>query len=176
MAEAATVTIRRRGTGGCGWSYGHKVGFWARLNEAEPAMAEFRALLTESSLPNLFSLCGSALQVDGNFGATAGISEMLLQSQGGILRFLPALPAEWSTGSFKGLRARGGFQVDIDWSDGTLVSAVLRSDLGGRCVIKSDTRVRITSSGQEVAPDLSHPGHIVFETTPGAVYRVEVLE
>jgi alpha-L-fucosidase 2 len=127
QAEAAARTIRRRGTGGCGWSYSHKVGFWARLYEAELALAEFRALLTESSLPNMFALCGAALQVDGNLGATAGITEMLLQSQRGELRFLPALPAEWSTGSVRGLRARGGFQVDLDWSDGVLESAVLRS-------------------------------------------------
>ena len=170
------MTIRRRGTGGCGWSYGHKIGFWARLHEAEPALAEFRALLTESSLPNLFSLCGSALQVDGNFGATAGLAEMLLQSQGGELRFLPALPAEWPTGSVKGLRARGGFQIDLDWSDGMLASAVLRSDLGRRCVIRTDARVRVTSSGQEVALDLTNPSYIMFETTSGAAYRVEVLQ
>ncbi len=175
MAEAAAVTIRRRGTGGCGWSYSHKVGLWARLYEAEPALAELRALLTGSSLPNLFSLCGQALQVDGNFGATAAIAEMLLQSQGGKLRFLPALPAEWSTGSVKGLRARGGFQVDMDWADGLLASALIRSDLGRRCVIKTDVRIRITSSGQEVLLDLTNPGHVVFETTPGAVYRVEVI-
>ena len=176
FAEAAARTIRRRGTGGCGWSYGHKVGFWARLHEAEPALAEFRALLTESSLPNLFSLCGRALQVDGNFGTTAGITEMLLQSQGGELQFLPALPAEWPRGSVKGLRARGGFQVDIDWSNGALDSAVVRSDLGNRCVIDSDRRVRITSSGQEVAVDSTDSDHISFETTPGALYRLEVLE
>ena len=175
LAEAAARTIRRRGTGGCGWSYSHKIGFWARLYEAEPALAEFRALLTESSLPNMFSLCGRALQVDGNFGTTAGITEMLLQSERGELQFLPALPAEWSTGSVKGMRARGGFQVDIDWSDGALESAVLRSDLGNRCVIKTDHRVRITSSNQEVAMDVTDRVHVSFETTPGAVYRIDVL-
>ena len=173
FAKAAATTIRRRGTGGCGWSYSHKIGFWARLYEPEAALAEFRALLTESSLPNMFSLCGRALQVDGNFGTTAGITEMLLQSQRGELQFLPALPAEWSNGSVKGIRARGGFQVDIDWSDGALESAVLRSDLGNRCVIKTDQRVRITSRGREVAPDIADGDHISFETSPGAVYRIE---
>jgi alpha-L-fucosidase 2 len=176
QAKAAALTIRRRGTGGCGWSYSHKIGFWARLYEAEPALAEFRALLTESSLPNMFSLCGRALQVDGNFGTTASITEMLLQSQRGELRFLPALPAEWSTGSVRGLRARGGFQVDLDWSDGALESAVVRSDLGNTCIIKTDKRVRITSSGQVVAMDFPDRDHIIFETTPGAVYRIEFLE
>ena len=156
--------------------YSHKIGFWARLYEGEPALAEFRAFLTGSSLPNMFSLCGRALQVDGNFGTTAGISEMLLQSQRGELRFLPALPAEWSTGSVRGLRARGGFQVDIDWSGGALESAVLRSDLGTTCVIKTDKRVRITSSGQEVDMDFPDRDHIIFETTPGAVYRFEFLD
>jgi alpha-L-fucosidase 2 len=173
QAEAAAVTIKRRGTGGCGWSYGHKVGFWARLYEAEPALAEFRALLTQSSLPNLFSLCGRALQVDANFGASASITEMLLQSQRGELRFLPALPAEWSTGSVRGLRARGGFQVDLDWSDGALDSVVLHSDLGNKGVIRTDRRVHITSAGQAVAVDLSDGDHVIFETTAGAAYRIE---
>jgi alpha-L-fucosidase 2 len=124
----------------------------------------------------MFSLCGRALQVDGNFGATAGITEMLLQSQRGELRFLPALPAAWSTGSVRGLRARGGFQVDLDWSDGALESAVLLSDLGNKCLIRTDKRVRITSSGQVVAMDFPDRDHIVFETTPGAVYRIEFLD
>ena len=172
-AEAAAVTIRRRGTGGCGWSYGHKIGFWARLYEAEPALAEFRALLTQSSLPNLFSLCGRALQVDANFGASAGITELLLQSQRGVLQLLPALPAEWSAGSVQGLRARGGFQVDLDWSDGALDSAVLHSDLGNNCIIKTDRRVRITSAGEAVAVDSSDGKHAIFETVAGAAYRIE---
>jgi alpha-L-fucosidase 2 len=173
LAKAAAVTLRRRGTGGCGWSYSHKMGFWARLYEPEAAQAQFRALLTESSLPNLFSLCGRALQVDGNFGATAAITEMLLQSQRGQLRFLPALPAEWSDGSVKGLRARGGFQVDIDWSDGALTSAVLRSDLGNRCVIQAAQRLHITSQGREVAPVAAEGDRISFETSRGVVYRIE---
>lgn len=175
-AEAAALTIRRRTTGGCGWSYGHKVGFWARLREAEPALAEFRAHLTQSSLPNMFSLCGRALQVDGNFGTTAGMTEMLLQSHRGELRFLPALPAEWSTGSVSGLRARGGFQVDLDWSDGALKSAVLRSDLGRTLIVKMDKPVRVTSSGKVVNVNDTVPGQISFETITGAVYRIEVLD
>jgi alpha-L-fucosidase 2 len=173
LAEAAATAIRRRGTGGCGWSYSHKMGLWARLYEPDSALAEFRALLTESSLPNLFSLCGRALQVDGNFGATAGIAEMLLQSQRGRLQFLPALPAEWSNGSVKGMRARGGFEVDFDWTDGALQAAVLRSALGNRCVIKTTQRLRITSQGQEVAPVAADDDHISFETSPGGVYRIE---
>jgi len=176
LAEAAAATIRRRTTGGCGWSYSHKVGFWSRLREGEPALHEFRAHLTGSSLPNMFSLCGRALQVDGNFGMTAGMTEMLLQSHRGELRFLPALPAEWSTGSISGLRARGGFQVDMDWADGSLNSAVLRSDLGNRVVINTDQRVRVTSAGREITLDITDQSQISFETTVGASYLIEVLD
>jgi alpha-L-fucosidase 2 len=175
LAKAAATTIRRRGTGGCGWSHGHRMALWARLYEPEPALAELRGLLTESSLPNLFSLCGRALQVDGNFGATAAMTEMLLQSQRGQLRLLPALPAEWSDGSVQGLRARGGFQVDVDWSDGALTSAVLRSDLGKRCVIQSAQRLRVTSGGRDVAQTAVDGDHVSFETSPGGVYRIEPL-
>ena len=131
-------------------SYSHKVGFWARLFEAEPALAEFRALLTESSLPNMFSLCGRALQVDGNSGTTAAITEMLLQSHNSELRFLPALPAEWASGSISGIRARGGFEVDMIWSNGSLKFATLTSILGRTCLIRTNKRVRITSSGNKV--------------------------
>ena len=106
-----------------------------------------------------------------NATGAAGITEMLLQSQGGTLRFLPALPAEWSEGSVKGLRARGGFGVDIDWSDASFQSAVLRSDLGRRCVIAADQPLRITSQGREVA-FTENGDSISFETSAGAVYRV----
>lgn len=175
-AAAAAVTLRRRGTGGCGWSYSHKIGFWARLYEGEPALDEFRALLTESSLPNLFSLCGRALQVDGNFGTTASIAEMLLQSQSGSLRFLPALPAEWSDGSVSGLRARGGYEIDLSWSNGKLETADIRSDLGRTCVIKTHQRIQITSDGQPVDLDFPDREHVSFETRPGASYHVEVID
>jgi len=174
-AEAAALTIRRRGTGGCGWSYSHKVGFWARLNEAEPALDEFRALLTQSSLPNMFSLCGRALQVDANFGVTGAITEMLMQSHRGEITFLPALPEEWSTGNIKGIRARGGFEIDLDWSDGKLNSAVLRSDLGRKCVIKTDDRIQVTSAGKVVELNRSISGRVSFDTVPGGVYQIEPM-
>ncbi len=101
---------------------------------------------------------------------------MLIQSHGGILRFLPALPEEWSAGSIEGLRTRGGFQVDMEWTEGALTTAVLRSDLGNRSVIHVDQRVRVTTEGRAVTLDTSIPDQIAFETTPGATYRLEVQE
>ena len=173
-AAAAAATIRRRTTGGCGWSYSHKVGFWSRLREAEPALHEFRAHLTGSSLPNMFSLCGRALQVDGNFGMTAGMTEMLLQSHKGEVQFLPALPAEWASGSISGLRARGGFEVSMDWSDGALSSADVRSDLGNRLVIRSENELRVTSSGRDINVS-SEDGRSSFATQVGAIYHIEIV-
>jgi len=176
FAKAAATTINRRTTGGCGWSYGHKVGFWARLREPDNALHEFRAHLTDSSLPNMFSLCGRALQVDGNFGTTAGMTEMLMQSHKGVLRFLPALPDEWATGSVQGLRARGGFEVNMQWKDGQLSEVQLRSDLGKPAVIQTDQKVRVTSSGQEVQLNFPDSNHISFDTTAGATYHIDVLD
>lgn len=172
LAAAAAVTLARRGTGGCGWSYGWKMGLQARLYQGQAALDQFRALLTQSSLPNLFSLCGRALQVDGNFGATAAIAEMLLQSHQQVLHLLPALPPEWASGSVTGLRARGGFTVDLAWAEGRLREATLHATRRQRSLLRAPGVVRITAAGRCIPFEPLPDDTVAFEVLPGQRYQV----
>ena len=172
-ASAAGTSVDRRGTGGCGWSYGWKIGLWARLYNPVGALHEFRSLLTESSLPNMFSLCGRTLQVDGNFGATSSIAEMLLQSHQTFVHLLPALPDEWATGSVTGLRARGNLEISMDWADGQLFQATVKAGKDGSVRIKaaglkeviySEGSVQLTSLNDEI---------LQFDAENGVVYTLK---
>lgn len=147
LAEAAKVSLEARGDDGTGWSIAWKINFWARLldgNRAYKLLKRGLQLTSESGYnmmdgggiyPNLFST-HPPFQLDGNMGGTAGIAEMLLQSHTDKIHLLPALPDAWATGEVNGLRARGGFDIDMKWEEGRLITMTISSDKGGTCIVK----------------------------------------
>jgi alpha-L-fucosidase 2 len=160
LAAAARATIERRlahGGGHTGWSRAWIINFWARLEDGEKAWENYQALLAKSTLPNLWDL-HPPFQIDGNFGGTAGVAEMLLQSHAGEIHLLPALPAAWATGEVRGLRARGGVEVDIEWRMGGLVKATLKASRTGT------TRVRVRGASQ--SRDIQLQAGVSFELGP----------
>ncbi len=186
LAAAAKQSLIHRGDVSTGWSMAWKINWWARLQDGGHAYKILSDAFTYidpnqtretmgggGTYPNLFD-AHPPFQIDGNFGATAGITEMLLQSHAGYLSILPALPAAWAAGSIKGIKARGNFRVDIQWKEGKLATAKILSGSGGICRIKTTAPVKIvevkanTVQGSNANPLNIAYGKVVYEKNPQA--------
>ena len=172
LAEAARQSLILRGDKTSGWAMAWRANLWARLGDGEHAYTIMRNTLAESTYPSLFSRGGRAMQVDGTFGLTSAVAEMLLQSHEGMIRLLPAIPKSWNNGSVKGLRARNGFEIDMNWDKGSITSARITSTNGNTCRIWIDRPIRVETKGAAVSVRTVEDHIIEFETTPGGVYAI----
>ena len=155
LAKAARVVLEHRGDGATGWSMGWKLNQWARLQDGNHAYKLFGNLLKNGTLDNLWDT-HPPFQIDGNFGGTAGITEMLLQSHMGFFQLLPALPDAWKDGSIRGICAKGNFEVDMSWKNGQLAEATVFSKAGEPCTVRYGDKT------------------LSFKTSKGKVYKLAV--
>ncbi len=145
LAEAAKVSMNARGDGSTGWSRAWKITIWARLHDGNRTYSILRGMLQSMIHDNLFNT-HPPFQIDGNFGYAAGVCEMLVQSHMGEIHLLPALPDAWPTGRVRGMRARGGLEIDLAWKAGRATAAVLKASVDGRYTVRAPEGQQIVGS------------------------------
>lgn len=180
--DAAKVTLHARGDVSTGWSMAHKINLWARAKEGERAYQVLGALLKTATLNNLWTNCIAVLrspyQIEANFGGTAGIAEMLLQSHEGYIHLLPALPDAWNKGSYSGLVARGNFEISAQWKEKHATEFQVLSRKGNPCVLKYPliSHAQLTDSkGKQLRYKIEDANRISFLTTEGEIYTIRQI-
>ncbi|NLG18106.1 MAG: glycoside hydrolase family 95 protein [Fibrobacter sp.] len=184
FSDAAKVSLVDRGDGGTGWARAWKICTWARLLDGNHAKTLLQNALNLTTVTTTDMNNGGGVyenlldahppfQIDGNFGGTAGIAEMLLQSHLGEITFIPALPSSWPDGSIKGLCARGGFEIDFEWSGSKFVAASILSRKGSRCVIRG-TDYYVYDDNMKAVPCSTSATHTTFQTKPNSRYKISI--
>ena len=172
--EAAAVTLDLRGNNTTGWAMAHRMNSRARTKDGDKAYEVYAKLLKERTLPNLWTT-HPPFQIDANFGCMAGVAEMLLQSHEGYIEPLAALPSAWKNGEYKGLIARGNFEISAVWKNGSALSFDVISKKGGECKIKYPAigKTKLTDSSGKDIPFNSEASDIIsFETQKGTSYFI----
>lgn len=172
LIEAYKKVLDERGDASTGFSRAWKMALWARLNDGNRANKIYKGYLKDQCTASLFALCFKSLQVDGSFGVTAAITEMLMQSHEGVIKLLPALPDEWSEGDFKGVCARGAFELDYAWKNKMVTNIDILSKMGGKCSLEYRPGMKISSNGKKVNFQISKHGHAEFNSIKGDIYQV----
>lgn len=171
--DAAIVSLKDRGMKSTGWGMGQRINSWARTGQGNSAYDLVKTLFNDGINPNLFD-SHAPFQIDGNFGYTSGVNEMLMQSNMGYINVLPALPDAWNSGSVKGIVARGNFETDIEWANGKATSVKILSKNGGDCAVQytgiSQAKV-VDSNGEVEFTNLSRD-RIQFVSKKGETYTI----
>lgn len=172
LMKAAIVTMNDRGDESTGWARAYKLNLWARTKDGNRAYKILKGLLTGCTFPNLFDF-HPPFQLDGNFGGSAGIAELLLQSHEGYIDPLSSLPEAWKSGEYSGLCARSGFEVSVKWNNGKAEKITVISKCGKECKIKTDL-ASVSENGTKINFNKDENGVISFVTVIGGVYEIGV--
>jgi len=169
-------TLNLRGDGTSGWSRAWKTALWTRLRDGNRANSILKGYFKEQAFPQLFAKGGSVMQIDGTMGMTAAISEMLVQSNNGVIDLLPALPTEWSDGEFNGVCTTGAFELDIKWEKNKITFVKILSKQGNICHVVTGSALKVTANGKKVKTEKLKDGSVQFQTVKGSIYTLTGLD